>query len=821
MSQLPIERVIPSLIDKLRTHSQVILKASTGAGKSTHLPLMLLKENVITGKIIMLEPRRLAARNIASYLASLLGEKVGEQIGFRVRGETKVSNKTRLEIVTEGIMTRMIQSDPELSGVGLLIFDEYHERSLHADTALAFALEVQEALREDLKLLVMSATLEHDALKQLLPQACYLESDGRMFPVTTQYQPLKVNQRIVEATESSIRKMLDEEKGSILVFLSGAGEIRQLEDRLRNVSSDVIVAPLYGQLEPKKQLQALQPAVNGKRKVVLATNIAETSLTIEGIRIVIDSGYERTATFDAKTGITKLEQKRIAQSSAEQRKGRAGRLEEGICLRLYSESQYQQLAISQTPEIESSDLSSLIVELTKWGVTDPLDLMWLTPPPDSNMNQGKELLCLLGLIDQQGKLTLKGEQAQRLGIEPRLATVLLQAKALSNEHLQTALHILPIIEESAKSIKSNDLSLHLSVFIDGKYPKQHYYQQRVSRLAKLMEVDVDLHNVSLALIGETLACGFPDRIAIEKGAVGHFQLSNGHGVQIDEIESIAQSEHLVVVDLLKGMQNRSQVFLAASLSRTSLNTVCASCIFDVEHVDWDEKSGRMIAEKRTYLNKILLSKERMSSPDKNKIAHALLSMVKRKGLDCLGWSSTTYSLLLRLRCMALWMPEHPLPPTNDDDLLSRLDEWLLPFMNGVNNDKHLKSINLKDALEAYVGWENIKLLNEYLPTHYVLPTGTKAAIVYDPQYEPKISVRMQEVYGEADSPLLAQGKKRLVMELLSPAQRPLQTTSDLAGFWAGSYRDVQKEMKGRYPRHIWPDDPASHAATKKTKRHFN
>lgn len=821
MSQLPIEKVIPSLIEGLHHHSQLILKASTGAGKSTLLPLTLLKEKVIEGKIIMLEPRRLAARNIANYLASQLGESVGEQVGFRVRGETKVSANTCLEIVTEGIMTRMIQSDPELSGVGLLIFDEYHERSLHADTSLAFALEVQEALRDDLKLLVMSATLDQEALQDLLPNAVYLESDGRLFPVDTFYVPLKTNQRIVEATELAIRRSLANEEGSMLVFLSGVGEIKQLEERLRDLPSNILIAPLYGQLDPKKQQQALKPAAKGQRKVVLATNVAETSLTIEGIRIVIDSGYERKATFDAKTGITKLEQRRIAQSSAEQRKGRAGRLEPGICIRLYSESQYQQQALVQSPEIESSDLSSLILELSKWGVTNPLDLQWLTPPPSANSEQARFLLCQLGFIDQQGQLTSLGEQSQLLGLDPRLAAVVLQAKKHSVAHLHTALYLLPIIEESAKSISSKDLSFHLSLLLDGKYPKQHYYQQRVQRLASFLSVKEDVKQVSIDLISEVLVVGFPDRIAMAKGEIGQFQLANGHGVQLDEVESIAQSDYLVVVDLLKGNQNRSYVFLAASLSKTSLIGAVSHLIIENEYVDWDEKSGRMVAENRTCLGKLVIERKRISSPDPDKISLALLSMLKRKGLMCLNWNKDVQDLYSRLLCCAEWLPEVEIPSMSENQLLKNVDEWLLPFMNGIKNDKQLKTINLIDALEAYVGWDKIKQINGYLPTHYLLPTGTKAKICYELQSAPKISVRMQEVYGEAQTPLLAKGAKRLVMELLSPAQRPLQTTSDLAGFWGGSYKEVQKEMKGRYPKHIWPDDPATHQATKKTKRHFN
>ncbi len=821
MSQLPIETVMPSLIDKLISNSQLILKASTGAGKSTLLPLMLLKQKVINGKIIMLEPRRLAARNIAAYLASQLGEKVGDTIGLRIRGETRVSDRTLFEVVTEGVMTKMIQSDPELSNIGLLIFDEFHERSIHADTALAFALEVQEALRDDLKLLVMSATLDKLVLQQLLPNAEYIESEGRMFPVATHYAPLKPNQRIIDATEHAIRDVLINHTGSILVFLSGVGEIKQLEQRLRSLTSDIIVSPLFGQLDTKKQQQALLPAPKGQRKIVLATNVAETSLTIEGIRIVIDTGYEQQATFDIKTAITKLERKRITQSSAEQRKGRAGRLESGICIRLYSESQFQQQAYTQTPEIESSDLTSLVLELVKWGVANPQDLQWLSPPPNANIQQAKSLLLQLGLIDKQGQLTELGEASQQFSIEPRLAVILLQAKSQSTAHLQTALHLLPIIEDAAKSVCSKDLSVHLSLLLEGKYPKQNNYQQRIEQLAAILSTKANSKQVMLQLVGEVLVAGFPDRLAAAKGNLGQFQLANGHGAQIDEIEQLAQNDYLVVVDLLKGSQSRSYIFLAAPLSKLSLMTVAAHLITEEEYLDWDDKLARIIAEKRSYLGRIILQKKQISLPDFDKVSLALLSMLKRKGLTCLNWNEEVQALHSRLMYCQRWLPEIPLPPMDEKQLLENVELWLLPFMHHIQNDKQLKSINIIQALEAYVGWDKIKQINELLPTQYVLATGTRAKISYELQSDPKISVKIQEVYGEEQTPLVAQGRKKLVMELLSPAGRPLQITNDLASFWRGSYKEVQKEMKGRYPKHIWPDDPATHLATKKTKRHFN
>lgn len=819
MSQLPIDEVMPSIFTQLVKHNQLILKAPPGAGKSTQLPLMLIKNNVIDGKIIMLEPRRLAARNIANFLAKQLGESVGQTVGFRIRGESKVSANTKLEIVTEGVMTRLLQADPELTGVGLLIFDEYHERSLHADTALAFALEIQEALRDDLKLLVMSATLDANALQTLLPEARYVESEGRCYPVEYRYQTLGANDRLVDKTATQIQSLLAHESGSLLVFLPGAGEIRRVIERLTSLPDDVVLCSLYGQLSSSEQQQSIAPAPTGKRKVVLATNIAETSLTIEGIRLVLDCGYERVAKFDLKTGVTKLELARIAQSSAEQRAGRAGRLEPGICVRLYSQEQLQAQPLVPEPEILHSDLSSLALELVQWGASSPSDLMWLDTPTTASMSQARQLLQQLHLLDHRDQFTDVGKQAQKLGTEPRLAALLVNAQQWGKEALQTALHVLPLLEQPPKG-SNTDLSFQLNLLLEGRLSGHRQYFQRSQSFAAKLGVTLSRNQVSLHWLGTLLASAFPDRIAMQKGQSGRFQLSNGHGVELDDADSLVSESSLVVVDLVRFKQGSSRVFSAVACTFSEIQEYLPHLFQEKEWLDWDDHKGQLLAEQRVTLDQLVIERKPMARPDPSLISQALLGYVRRKGLSCLPWNKNSEGLLTRIRCGAQWLPEQAWPAASEASLLADLEEWLLPFMNGITSAKGLASLDLMAALQAHLGWPLSKEIDEWLPTHYQLPTGTRAAIRYQEKQAPVLAVRMQEMFGEKTSPMVAMGKIGIVLELLSPAQRPLQITQDLAGFWAGSYKEVQKEMKGRYPKHVWPDDPANHEPTKKTKRHL-
>ncbi|EGR3107616.1 ATP-dependent helicase HrpB [Vibrio parahaemolyticus] len=820
MSQLPIEAVMPQLLTAVKHQHQVILKAAPGAGKSTYFPLQLIQNQVVTGKVIMLEPRRLAARNIARYLAEQLGEQVGQRVGYRVRGETKVSASTQLEIVTEGVMTRMIQNDPELDGVDLLIFDEFHERSIHADTALALSLEVQEALRDDLKLVVMSATLEQEALQSLLPEACYIESEGRSFAVETRYAPLTANDHLPTVIAKNIESLMNKESGSLLAFLPGVAAIKQVQERLSHLPDDVEVCPLYGQLSFTEQQKAISPAEKGKRKVVLATNIAETSLTIEGIRLVVDSGLERVARFDLKNGLTRLEQTRIAQSSAIQRAGRAGRIEEGICVRLYSESQLKQQPQVPQPEILHSDLASLVMELAFWGTTDIHELKWLDIPSAAALRQAKQLLFSLGLITEQGQLTAEGKQAHDLGVEPRAAAMLIKSQSHSDKMVNVALAAVALIEEPERNVTNIAHSLHR--WLSGSHPKKSLLLKRAQSLAHKLDTTFSLREVDEDALPLVLSLAFPDRIAQQRAnQFGRFALANGHGAECRPDDMLGGCEYLVAIDLMRSHSNSSQIHLACELDVNILQTTFDSLFSTKEVVDWDEKKGRLVAEKQRKLGQLVIERVSLPNPGKEKMTQALLTYVRRQGLSSLNWTPAAESLLERIRCAVDWLPEQAWPMFDEASLLDSLDEWLEPYMTSVASVKDLSKINLVEALNARLGWPLNQHLDEWLPEHYQLPTGTKKRIRYQHGHEPVLSVRMQEVFGESTSPTVALGRKRLVLELLSPAQRPLQVTSDLAAFWNGSYKDVQKEMKGRYPKHVWPDDPANHVATTKTKRQLN
>lgn len=820
MSQLPIEAVMPQLLTAVKHQHQVILKAAPGAGKSTYFPLQLIQNQVVTGKVIMLEPRRLAARNIARYLAEQLGEQVGQRVGYRVRGETKVSASTQLEIVTEGVMTRMIQNDPELDGVDLLIFDEFHERSIHADTALALSLEVQEALRDDLKLVVMSATLDQEALQSLLPEACYIESEGRSFAVETRYVPLTANDHLSTVMAKNIESLMNKESGSLLAFLPGVAAIKQVQERLSHLPDDVEVCPLYGQLSFTEQQKAISPAEKGKRKVVLATNIAETSLTIEGIRLVVDSGLERVARFDLKNGLTRLEQTRIAQSSAIQRAGRAGRIEEGICVRLYSESQLKQQPQVPQPEILHSDLASLVMELAFWGTTDIHELKWLDIPSAAALQQAKQLLFSLGLITEQGQLTAEGKQAHDLGVEPRAAAMLIKSQSHSDKMVNVALAAVALIEEPERNVTNIAHSLHR--WLSGSHPKKSLLLKRAQSLAHKLDTTFSLREVDEDALPLVLSLAFPDRIAQQRAnQFGRFALANGHGAECRPDDMLGGCEYLVAIDLMRSHSNSSQIHLACELDVNILQTTFDSLFSTEEVVDWDEKKGRLVAEKQRKLGQLVIERVSLPNPGKEKMTQALLTYVRRQGLSSLNWTPAAESLLERIRCAVDWLPEQAWPMFDEASLLDSLDEWLEPYMTSVASVKDLSKINLVEALNARLGWPLNQHLDEWLPEHYQLPTGTKKRIRYQHGHEPVLSVRMQEVFGESTSPTVALGRKRLVLELLSPAQRPLQVTSDLAAFWNGSYKDVQKEMKGRYPKHVWPDDPANHVATTKTKRQLN
>lgn len=808
MTSLPVAAVVPELLTALDASSQVLLTAPTGAGKSTWLPLRLLEHRGIQGRIILLEPRRLAARNVAQRLAELLNEKPGETVGYRMRAQSCVGPQTRLEVVTEGVLTRMIQRDPELAGVGLVILDEFHERSLQADLALALLLDVQQGLRDDLKLLIMSATLDNGRLQQMLPDAPTIVSEGRAFPVERRYQPLAAHLRFDEAVAIATAELLRHESGSLLLFLPGVGEILRVQEQLATrVGSDVLLCPLYGALTLSEQRQAIVPAPQGKRKVVLATNIAETSLTIEGIRLVVDCAQERVARYDVRTGLTRLITQRISQASMTQRAGRAGRLEPGICLHLLAKEQAERAAAQGEAEILQSDLSGLLMELLQWGCTDPEQLNWLDTPPAINLQAAKRLLQMLGALEGD-RLSARGQKMAALGNDPRLAAMLVGAK--NNTEATTAAKLAAILEEPPRG-GSTDLTVAFS-------RNQPAWQQRSQQLLK--RLNVSSGQPDSTLLPSLLARVFADRIARRRGQEGRYQLANGMGAMLDADDASGRHEWLIAPLLLQGSAAPdARILLALPLDIEALMQACPELLQQSDTIEWDETQGTLKALRRSRIGQLTVKVQPLAKPSEEELHQAMLNGIRDKGLSVLNWTPEAEQFRLRLQCAANWLPEYDWPAVDEESLLATLEDWLLPHMSGVHSLRALKALNVGQALRGLLDWSMLQRLDSELPAHYTVPTGSRIAIRYHEDNPPVLAVRMQEMFGEAKTPTIAQGRVPLVLELLSPAQRPLQVTSDLSAFWQGSYREVQKEMKGRYPKHVWPDDPANTAPTRRTKKY--
>ncbi|EMN3920092.1 ATP-dependent helicase HrpB [Citrobacter farmeri] len=808
MTSLPVAAVLPELLTALDSAPQVLLSAPTGAGKSTWLPLQFLAHKGIEGRIILLEPRRLAARNVAQRLAELLDEKPGETVGYRMRAQSCVGPATRLEVVTEGVLTRMIQRDPELSGVGLVILDEFHERSVQADLALALLLDVQQGLRDDLKLLIMSATLDNDRLQQCLPDAPVIVSEGRAFPVERRYQPLAPQLRFDEAVAVACAELLRKAPGSLLLFLPGVGEILRVQEQLSTrVGSDVLLCPLYGALSLSDQRKAILPAPQGMRKVVLATNIAETSLTIEGIRLVVDCAQERVARFDARTGLTRLITQRISHASMTQRAGRAGRLEPGICLHLIAKEQAERAAVQGDPEILHSDLSGLLMELLLWGCRDPAQLTWLDLPPAVNLQAAKRLLHMLGALEGE-QLSTTGQKMAALGNDPRLAAMLVSAS--TPDDAATAAKLAAILEEPPR-MGNTDLGVAFS-------RHQPAWQQRSQQLLK--RLNVRNGEADASRIAPLLAQAFADRIARRRSQDGRYQLANGMGAALDADDALGRHEWLIAPLLLQGSASPdARILLALPLDIDALIQRCPELLQQSDTVEWDEAQGTLKAWRRLRVGELTVKVQPLAKPSEEELHLAMLNGIRDKGLSVLNWTPAAEQLRLRLHCAAKWLPEYDWPAVDDRTLLATLENWLLPHMSGVHSLRGLKSLDVHQALSGLLDYSLQLRLVSSLPTHYTVPTGSRIAIRYHDDNPPALAVRMQEMFGEARTPTIAEGRVPLVLELLSPAQRPLQITQDLAAFWQGSYRDVQKEMKGRYPKHVWPDDPANTAPTRRTKKY--
>ncbi len=831
-ASLPIGAALPQLLVALDGRSAAVLEAPPGAGKTTLVPLALLDDAAwLKGqKIVMLEPRRLAARAAARRMAQMLREEVGETVGFRTRLETRVSGKTRIEVITEGILARMLQHDAALEGIGIVIFDEYHERSLDADLGLALTLETKRYLREELRLLVMSATLDGERVAALI-DAPRVTSAGRSFPVELRYRDRPPPERFEAGVAAAIRRALDDDDGSILVFLPGGAEIRRVARLLGDVGNNIIVAPLYGDLPPAAQDQAISPAPQGQRKIVLATSIAETSLTIEGIRIVIDGGLARGPHFDPVTGMTRLVTGRVSQAASAQRAGRAGRLAPGIAYRLWPEREQAQLAPYAPPEIREADLAPLLLTLAAFGNSDPAALSFLDPPPAAALAQARTLLRELGALDDSGRITKDGEAMAALPLHPRLAHMALTAKARGQGRLACAIAALLMerdILRAAPQARDVDLRLRIELMSERGAARDlppgltldrgglQRTRDAARQIARQLNLKGD-ESVDPAETGAVLALAYPDRIAQSRGATGQFRLAGGGGAELPASDLLAKEEFLAVAEL-DGARKTARIFLAAPLSRAAIEEDFAPRVVTSDSIEWDTQSEAVLARRQRTLDALVLDDRPLHDAPQDQMIAALLTGIRALGLAALPWSREAESLRARIQFLhrtlgAEW------PDVSDAALLASLDDWLAPYLPGISRRAQFGQIDLAAALSAKLDYAQRRQLDALAPTHIEVPSGSSIAIDYAAGDLPVLAVKLQEMFGATATPAIAQGRVPLIVHLLSPAGRPLQVTRDLANFWKNVYPQIRGEMRGRYPKHPWPDDPLSALPTARTKRH--
>ncbi len=821
MKTLPIDSLLPEVRRALQAHGAAVIQAPPGAGKTTRVPLALLDEPWLKSrKLVMLEPRRLAARSAARHMAAELGVPVGGTVGYRVRMDTRVGPTTRLEIVTEGVLTRLLQDDPSLSAYGAIIFDEFHERSLHADLALALALEARSALRPDLKLIVMSATLDAAPVAALMGDAPVLTSEGRMYPVETRYLPGREREQLLPQVQLAVERALQEEEGSLLVFLPGVGEIRRLEQRLRErVKPGTLIAPLYGDLDNAAQDRAIEPASAGNRKVVLATSIAETSLTIEGIRVVVDAGRMRVPRFDPVSGMSRLITVRVSRASADQRRGRAGRLTPGVCYRLWRES--EQLAPANTPEILAADLAGLVLELARWGVTRPGDLRWLDAPPEAAFTQAQELLRELGALDGEGRITTHGCELLSLPLHPRLAHMVVRGKALGWGALACELAAL-LSEKDPLRLAPGETQadVHLRLQLMQRNDGESRSRTRLLHAAAMdlkRSIGVSLQDKGIGDEGVLLALAYPDRIAQRRsGEAPRYLLANGRGALLMQGDGLGKSPWLAVAQL-DGEAREARVFLAARLSREDIEQHFSNQIVTGESVTWDEAHGAVLARRQRHLGALVLDDAPAGSVAPEAVTAALLDAIRQRGLDVLPWTPALRNLQARVAFLRKALGDE-WPDMSDAILLASLDGWLSPWMPGMSRLSHLDRLPLNDALMGFMDHAQRRALEEYAPSHIKVPSGSDIRVDYAEGDTPVLRVRLQELFGLADTPRLAKGRVPVMLHLLSPAQRPVQVTQDLKGFWQRTWPEVKKELKGRYPKHPWPEDPLTAPATRGARR---
>lgn len=808
----PVSGVLDEIAAALAKQGRAVLSAPPGAGKTTLVPLHLLDAPWRgDGRIILLEPRRLAARAAARRMASLIGEEVGGLVGYRMRLDQKISARTRIEVVTEGVFARMILDDPELSGTACVIFDEFHERSLDADLGLALALDVQSALREDLRILVMSATLDIERIAELMNGAPEIESLGRSFPIDIRHQDRDSSQPIEDVMARVIAEAHRSETGSILAFLPGQREIIRTTERLQGrFGPETILAPLYGALNQSEQDLAIKPPPPGQRKIVLATSIAETSITIDGVRIVVDSGLQRLPVFEPATQITRLETRRVSRASADQRAGRAGRTEPGIAIRLWLAGQNAGLEAFTPPEILASDLSGLALDLAAWGVKDPATLAFLDPPPDAAFTEAKTLLTRLGALDRQGDLTDTGRIMRRLALPPRLAAM--TANAASQGLARQAAELAVLITEQGLGGNALDLDERLSRFRSDRSERAQAARGLARRIAEALPKTAASDQPVTA--GRLLLHAFPDRIAAQRGARGRYVMANGRGGELADTEALARSDMLVVADLT-GRAAAQRILSAASVSRAEIEEELPGAIVTESQCVFDMGSRQVRARRVTRLGAIVLEEQPLPRPNGEEAAKALAEGIRSLGLDALPFSKAARQLRERIGFLHRMLGE-PWPDVSDAALLSGLETWLMPFVLEPRGVDSIGADALHEGLMSLVPHEVRRELDKAAPTHFDSPAGNRHPIDYSGE-EPLLTIRVQELFGLKSHPAIGNGRIPLVLELTSPAHRPIQTTRDLPGFWKGSWKDVRADMRGRYPKHPWPEDPAEAAPTARAK----
>lgn len=826
---LPVDEILPALKQALRARTEAVLQAPPGAGKTTRVPLALLDEPWLSGRrIVMLVPRRLAARAAAAFMARRLGERVGQTVGYRVRMDTKVGPATRVEVVTEGVLTRLLQDDPSLEGVGLVIFDEFHERSLQADLGLALCLEARAALRDDLRVLVMSATLDGAAVARLLGDAPVLTSEGRSYPVETHYLEAEPQGRMEPVVAAAVRRTLRDEEGDVLVFLPGQAEIRRVERDLQaaGLPPDVRVLPLYGNLSQAEQEAAVAPGGPGRRKVVLATSIAETSLTIEGVRVVVDSGLMRVPRFSPRSGMTRLETIPVSKASADQRRGRAGRLGPGVCYRLWTRHRQQHLRPHSPPEIVEADLAPLALDLAAWGVADPAQLAWLDPPPPAAFAQARDLLAWLGALGRDGTITAHGRRMAELALHPRLAHMILKAIPLGQGPVACELAALLSERDVLRGAggANADLRLRLELLRRPDVPDTVEGHPVDAGAVRHLRAAADHWKRRLGLPGrggDVEACGlllafaYPDRIAQQRpGASGRFRLRNGRGAALAEPQLLSEASYLVAAEL-DGQHQESRIFLAAPVSPADLRDHFADQIETESVVTWDREARAVRARRRERLGAVVLRDDPWPDPDPNVVAEALVDAVATEGIDLLPW--TKAARRVQERMVFVYHHDATWPDVSDAALRASVRDWLLPHVYGMRRADELQRLDLEEILLGRLSWEQRTRLDELAPSHVTVPSGSRIPVDYSRPEAPVLAVRLQELFGATDTPRVFRGAVPLTLHLLSPAHRPVQITQDLAGFWTNTYFDVRKDLRGRYPKHYWPDDPLQAEPTRRTK----